>query len=388
MRDLPIHARPFGYFVHHQGRGHAERAAAILNALPPSRPVTVFCARADIFPPLPRQARVVTIPSFFERTGDECDMDGIATPDTLHCAPLGWPGIRQAMAQIALWFAEADPALMICDVSAEIAQLARICSVPHVKVLQHGERTDPGHQAAYAGAAGLLAPFAAALAQPDWQPFAGKTHFAPGLGVPPAAPESKAAARQALGLPGDAKVALVVSGGGGSGFAAAPLGVAARAFPDWHWLSIGPVQADWHATQGANLRALGWVADPARYIAATDLVISSTGNTTCAGVLAAGRPWIVVPEWRYFDEQRLKAEALARAGAALHLPHLPSSAHAWRAAVTAALTAHDPDAQAALVGAAPATGAAAWLEALADDLWGAHPVQPRPLAHLTQGAPA
>ncbi len=254
-------------------------------------------------------------------------MDHVPTPDTLHCAPLGWPGIRQAMGRIAGWFASDDPALMICDVSAEIAQLSRICSVPHVKILQHGDRGDQGHQAAYSGAVGLLAPFSAALAQPDWQPFSDRIHYAPGLGIPAITPPP--GRRPAgLGAGPDRPVALLVSGAGGTGFAQAPMGVAARAFPDWHWMTIGATQPDWHATQGGNLTHRGWVDDPATHVAAADLVISSTGNTTCAQVLAAGRPWIVVPEWRYFDEQRLKAEALARAGVALHLPHLPSSAHA------------------------------------------------------------
>ncbi len=140
--------RPFGYFVHHQGRGHAERCAAIANALPPTRPMTIFCARDDIFPALPPQVDIVRLPSLFEATGDEATtMDWVPTPQTLHCAPLGWPGIRRAMAMLAGWFDSADPALMICDVSAEIAQLSRICSVPHVKVLQHGDRGDAGHRA-------------------------------------------------------------------------------------------------------------------------------------------------------------------------------------------------------------------------------------------------
>lgn len=374
MRDgLPFEpqaeARPFGYFVHHQGRGHAERCAAIVNALPAARPVTIFCARSDIFPPLPAHVRIMTIPSLFERGGAECDMDHMPTPDTLHCAPLGWPGIRQAMGRIAGWFARMDPALMICDVSAEIAQLARICSVPHVKILQHGERGDPGHQAAYQGAVGLLAPFAQALAQPEWLPLAARIHYAPGLGIAQTRLPSKARARRMLGLAPDRPVALVVSGGGGSGFSQAPLGVAARSFPDWHWLAIGKLQGEWHATQGSNLTCKGWVDDPATHIVAADLVISSSGNTTCMQVLAASRPWIVVPEWRYFDEQRLKACALARAGAAVHLPHLPSSAQAWRAAVAQALAGHDPAAQARLTGPDPGPATARWLEGLARDLW-------------------
>ena len=54
--------RPFGYFVHHQGRGHAERCAAIARALPPGRPLTIFCARDDIFPPLPQHVERIRIP--------------------------------------------------------------------------------------------------------------------------------------------------------------------------------------------------------------------------------------------------------------------------------------------------------------------------------------
>ena len=369
MRDLPQSPRPFGYFVHHQGRGHAERCAALVKALPAYRPVTVFCARPDILPPLPENARVIAIPSLFQRRGDETDMDDMPAPATLHCAPLGWPGIREAMGTIAGWFATADPALMICDVSAEIAQLARICSVPHVKVLQHGDRVDAGHRAAYDGAVGLLAPFSAALAQPDWTPqMRAKTHFAAGLGLTAALPDRQQA-RLRLGLAPKARVALVLSGGGGDGFALAPLGIAARALPDWTWLTIGKIQSDWHATAGANLQHRGWVDNPLDYLAAADLVLSSTGNTTCAQVLAAGRPWIVVPEWRYFDEQLEKARALSRAGAALHLPHLPASAHRWAKAVQTALARHDPLAQARLLSPRPAQDAADWLESLTQRLW-------------------
>ena len=51
MRDLPIQPqRPFGYFVHHQGRGHAERCAAILNALPPERPIFVGAKGGPLSP--------------------------------------------------------------------------------------------------------------------------------------------------------------------------------------------------------------------------------------------------------------------------------------------------------------------------------------------------
>ena len=367
--------RPIGYFVHHQGRGHAERCAAIAAALPPAQPITIFCARDDIFPSLPPQARIVKLPSLFEAGGDEAPgMASLPTPDTLHCAPLGWPGIRHAMATIAGWFASADPALMICDVSAEIAQLARICSVPHVKVLQHGNRGDAGHRAAYDGAVGLLAPFHEALAQPEWSAaMRARTLFAGGLGLSAERIE-RDEARRRIGVDAGTEMILVLSGAGGGGFAQAPIGVGARTSPETRWITIGSIQRDWHATEPANVDHRGWVDDAADFIAAADIVVSSTGNTTCQQILAAGRPWLAVPEWRYFDEQHRKAEALAAAGVACVRPHLPSSATCWTEALSAARHMHDAARQRALVEDAPAAKVAAWLDVTIGRLWAEPPL--------------
>jgi predicted glycosyltransferase len=371
---------PFGYFVHHQGRGHAERCASIAHALPMTRPMTVFCARDDIFPAMPDRVEIVRIPSLFEPTGAESQtMDWVATPQTLHCAPLGWPGIRHAMASLTAWFDTANPALMICDVSAEVAQLARICSVPHVKILQHGDRSDPGHRAAYDGAAGLLGPFHADLSQPDWDAeMRAKTLFAGGLGVDVRMPERELA-RHKIGVASDDEMILILSGGGGEGFTQAPLGVGARSRPAARWITIGKVQRDWHATEPGNIEHRGWVENAADYIAAADLIVASTGNTTCQQILAAGRPWLAIPEWRYFDEQHRKADALAAAGVACVRRHLPSSAQGWTAALSETVAGHRPDLQRAMIDDAPADRVALWLEALADRLWTpAHPYQPLP----------
>ena len=141
---------PIGFFVHHQGRGHAERAAAIANELIGKRSVTLFCAKPDIFPELDTRIEVMKLPSLFEPTGSEAPaMASLAMPETVHCAPLGWPTITDAFATVASWFAAPRPALFVTDVSAELGQLARLCSIPHVAVMQHGERSDPGHMAAY-----------------------------------------------------------------------------------------------------------------------------------------------------------------------------------------------------------------------------------------------
>ena len=362
--------RPFGYFVHHQGRGHAERCAAILGALPATRPVTVFCARDDIFPALPARARVVRIPSLFEAEDTVAPaLDAARTPATMHCAPLGWASIRSAMSTITGWWAETDPALMIVDVSAEIAQLARLCSVPVVKVLQHGDRSDPGHMAAYECAAGLLAPYDERLEQPerpDW--MRAMTHHAGGLGVGRGHLPGREAARRVLGVPDGAQVCTVISGGGGAGAPLAPLTMAARAMPDVLFHVIGPVAREWHETVPGNLVLHGWVDAPEPFLAAADVFLASTGNTTCHQILGTGTPWVAIPEWRYFAEQLEKARMLERAGVAHVRETWPATPGSWQDAFAAA-RACDPAKARSMIDPQAAQRTAAWLEGLAARLW-------------------
>ena len=362
--------RPVGYFVHHQGRGHAERAAALANELIERRPVTLFCARPDIFPELDSRIELREIPSLFEPTGGEPPkLADWRTPDTLHCAPLGWRSIRSAVATIAGWFDDTDAALFVTDVSAELGQLARIASVPHVAVLQHGDRSDPGHMASYESAVGILAPFAERLEQaerPAW--MREKTHYAPGLGIDLMPGPNQAEARKMLDLPADKRIVVVIAGGGGVGTPTAPLTLGARDDHEALWFTIGEITSEWHETPPGNLSHKGWVDNPATWIAAADGVVSSCGNTTVHMVCAAGKPWIVVPEWRYFDEQLGKADALERAGLAAVARNWPSHSGGWRKLWDAA-SRLDLQAQQSLIDRNAARDAAVWLDELALSVW-------------------
>ena len=331
------------------------RAAAAANALAAiGRPVTLFCARDDIFPPLAAGVERVTIPSLFETLDDTPEaLASAPTPSTLHCAPLGWGSITRAVATIARWFDEAAPALFVTDVSAELAQLARIASVPHACVLQHGDRDDPGHMAAYEGAVALIAPYAAALEQPErpgW--MRDRTLWAPGIGTEARAMLARDEARAQLGLDPGGEIVVVVGGGGGSGLPGAPLAIGARGDPQAQWITLGRIAREWHATEPGNLTHLGWVDPPEPWIAAADRIVSSCGNTTVQMVARAARPWVVVPEWRYFNEQLRKAEALERAGAAAVTPDWPARVEDWEALWRRA-RAIDPARQRALVAGRP-----------------------------------
>ncbi|WP_343343214.1 glycosyltransferase [Sphingomicrobium sp. XHP0239] len=361
--------KPIGMFVHHQGRGHANRAAAIANQLIGERPVTLMSADIDQFPDLDGRVERMALPSLFEEPeGAPAAMADAPTPDTLHCAPLGWSTIRHAVARITDWFDREEPALFVTDVSAELGQLARIASVPHVAVLQHGDRSDPGHEASYAAAAGLLAPYHEALDQPDRRHLADRTRFFPGVGV--TRPDrTREEARRAIGVPEGRRLAVVFGGGGGEGFCTTPVTIAARAFPDIDWVTLGKVRHEWHSTPPGNLSHRGWVDNVSDWLAAADLVVSSAGNSTVHQILALGRPWVVVPEWRYFDEQSEKVAALGRARVAAARTDWPSHVAAWRTTVDEAM-AIDPEAQRALYDPSAAIKAARWLDRLGHDLWG------------------
>jgi len=161
---------------------------------------------------------------------------------------------------------------------------------------------------------------------------------------------------------------LVIAGGGGSGTPYAPLTVAARAEPEGLWLVAGPVHREGHETDFGNLRELGWIDNLTEFLCAADRVVASAGDNTVHEIARAAKPFLCIPEWRYFDEQQAKAAELARVGAAIHLNTWPASIPDWQRAladtdgldVSRLATLHDEEA---------AQKAAQWLESEARRLW-------------------
>ncbi|MEE4210047.1 MAG: glycosyltransferase [Parvularcula sp.] len=360
--------RPLGFFVHHQGRGHAKRCEAILAGLP-DRPVTILSARRDIFGDFDDRVRFIELPDMIgdpSRTGALHDQ---LTPQTLHCVPMGSHKLRQNAGAIAKFLTEDDPTLFVVDVSAEWAILSRLCSVPAVSIRMHGDRNDVGHLGAYEASAAMLAPFDEQLEQEDYPArLRQRTFYTGGLCTTTAAVPTKEEARRLLDLPQDRHIAVVVSGGGGHGTLYAPLTMAARALPESLWLTIGPMHREGHETEFANLIEAGWVDNPTAYLAAADVVVASAGDNTVHEIARVGRPFLCVPEWRYFNEQVRKAERLDAVGAAHSLPHWPASSAAWQEAVAAA-EALDLEVQRSLFDPQAASKAASFLTDLEERLW-------------------
>ena len=359
--------QPFVFFVHHQGRGHARRCEAILRHA--QRPAVVMCADPSLFTDLPADTEVVRLPNMIGAPSRTPALHDVPNPASLHCVPLGVDAQREHMAVVAEVLRTRDPALFFIDVSAELAILARILSVPAVKVRMHGDRTDPGHTAAYEACVGLLAPYDEAIEQDDYDPrFRAKTFYSGGLCTTTDPVPTKADARAALGLPAERELIVVLAGGGGGGTPYAPLTMGCRAVPDADWHVIGPVAREGHETDFGNLTLHGWVDDPLSWLAAADTVIASAGDNTVHEIARVNRPFLCVPEWRYFGEQHDKARALAKARAAHTLEVWPSSDAGWRAAIDGAGRI-DLQAQAALFAEDAGARIADYLEDTAQRLW-------------------
>ncbi|WP_182086577.1 glycosyltransferase [Aureimonas sp. ME7] len=361
--------KPISFFVHHQGRGHANRTMALAQEFSRERPVSVLTAGPQLFDGFERDIEIVTLPNMIGAGVPTPRLYAEPTPQVMHCVPLGLREMRRTMRTILDHLDEREVGLFVVDVSAEIALLSRIASVPAVQIRMHGDRGDIGHVGSYEACVGMLAPFDERLEQDDYPTaLRAKTFYTGGLCTTLDAVPTRAEARRRLGIDEGREVIVTVTGGGGSGTPYAPLTVAARAAPEALWLTLGPTHREGHETDFSNLSELGWVPNVTDHLAAADIVIASAGDNTIHEIARVGARLIVMPEWRYFGEQVRKAEALVRLGAAVSAPAWPGDLDGWRALLGQARaldgetirTLQDPEA---------AQRGAGWLERLTDELW-------------------
>jgi hypothetical protein len=329
--------RPIGYYVHHHGAGHLARAKALAAAS--DWPIVLLGTGIG--------DAGIDLPDDRALSGRFDGRDGAsARPNALHYAPLDHEGIRSRVARIGAWIASARPALMVIDVSVEVAMLARLASVPTIYVRLNGDRSDPPHLDAFASASAILAPFHERFERPETPEWIrAKTHYLPAITAasPPAMAEERSI--------------LVVAGRGGPPVNGARIADAARACPQWQWRVIGPVEPV--APCPPNLIFAGWADDPAGEIARAAIIVGAAGDGLVNAVLATDRPFICLPEDRPFGEQHATAQALDRLGAAIVIDAWPT-ASSWPALIDRALVLplhvrqqlHDP---------AGTRKAAAWL---------------------------
>lgn len=279
-RDLHL-----GIYAHHVGAGHLARAQAIGRAW--EGRVTVLTSR-----PPPALAGsgfdVVVLPEDEPATGSR-------TPDSLHHAPLGDPGLRDRMARIATWIRAARPDVVLVDVSVEVALLTRLHGIPTAVVRHPGARDDAAHRLCWETADLVLAPWGEPGERDDVVHVGLVSRFDD--------------EQRRLGPVGDDRVDVVVAvGAGGTSLRHADLAALADALPARYRLDVlGEVPGDPVAGGPTG----SWVHDPWSVFVGADVVVASASLNLVAEVAAAGVPLVVVPEDRPHDEQAAHAAVLA-----------------------------------------------------------------------------
>lgn len=296
---------PIGWYAHHHGCGHLVRATQVASHL--AAPVHLLTSAPvgvhDWTGPVVRLAPDVA-------DGADTASGGPRLPRSpvLHWAPGDLPSLRTRTHQLTGFLDAVAPALVVVDVSVEVAMQARLSGVPVAWVRQHGTRDDPAHLAAYASASLVMAPWPAWL--DDGDPVAadvprqvhvgGFSRFQHRRLDPPQA-------RRMLGWDPAERHVVVLLGGGGHDLSPDAVRAAARATPGWHWTVLGDT-----APIGGGMATPGWVADPFPHLVAADVVVAATGHNAVMDVAAAGTVLVTVPQPRPFGEQAHKATLLDR----------------------------------------------------------------------------
>lgn len=291
-----------GYYVHHHGHGHRHRALAIARAC--GTEVTG----------LSTQDAPTGWPGRWLRLADDATpapVGDVTAHGRLHHVPDHHPGLRARMAAVGAWIAAEQPALLVADVSVEIALLARLHGVPVVSMGMPGRREDAAHHLGYGVSDLVVGPWPAAAGA-----ILSTGDLDLGDRLVPVGAISRYAAQTAP-APVRAGHVLALSGSGGTTVTAQDIADARTHTPGWTWDQLGP--------------AGRWVEDPWPLLCTAEVVVSHGGQNAVAEIAAARRPAVVIPQDRPFDEQRHTGRALTALGLpAVVLDQWPD-AEAWPA---------------------------------------------------------
>lgn len=290
-----------GYYVHHQGAGHATRACAVAALL--GEPVTGFSSAPR---PAGWPGAWVRLPA--DDTPAPLPAQDVEAGGALHWAPLAHAGYGERMGAMARWITDAQPGAFVVDVSVEVTALARLLGAPTVVMAMRGDRRDGPHALAYDAATTLVAPWPASYPEPWWPTrWLDKTVHTGAI--------SRFDGLTPDGCVQPRRGALLWGRGGGE----ADVAGLRAATPQWTWtLPEGTPQDVWAALTRA------------------EVVVSHGGQNAVAEVAAARRPAVVVADPRPFAEQEHTVAALREAGLAVACDTWPS-AEQWPGLLAAAI---------------------------------------------------
>jgi hypothetical protein len=306
MNDIDPGQITICFYIHHHGAGHIMRAISIAAAI---RDQPLCFMGSNLAPYADLISEKITCIHLPLDLPADSDTD---QPETklsfLHYAPLGVKGIRNRSAIMADSFNRMFPMILIVDVSVEVTLFARLCGIPTIVMLQHGQRNDLPHRNAYESAELLIAPFAATLSLPQSSEiFSHKTLYSGGF-------SRYSLVEKIEGITADQKDVAVLLGKGGTSIDTTFIRSLAAACTSYTFHVIGGLKEK--GTEN-NIIWQGQLDDPLEILRSCAVVMGNAGHNTVMEMADLNKRFICIPEERPFEEQVQKAAMLAVNGHAM-----------------------------------------------------------------------
>jgi UDP:flavonoid glycosyltransferase YjiC (YdhE family) len=295
------------YYVHHHGSGHVMRAIAICQALHGCNITFLGSKLHDYQELIPTHIKCIHLPMDVPASTDTHYGQGNSV-DCFHYAPLNIEGQRDRNRLMTHFFSKVYPLLLIVDVSAEVALLARLCSVPTIVVRQHGNRTDLPHLCAYQSASALLAPYPQWMHRDRDTNLKSKTIFTGGFSR--YEPFNLTVSNEQPFL------VVILTGTGGTSINHEFVKHLAILCSLWTFAVIG-ISDSALTNIPDNVNFYGRVSNPIEVLEKAQIVIGNAGHNTVMEMASLNKRFIVIPENRPFDEQLEKACILEEEGLAM-----------------------------------------------------------------------
>ena len=293
------------FYIHHQGAGHVMRAITIASVLNGFRICFLGSNLKPYLSQIPDEIQCIHLPLDVPIENEHLYSNDALS--YLHYAPLGVNGIRERTALLTGVFKDKYPILLIVDVSVEITLLARLCGIPSIVVMQHGNRNDLPHQQAYESAEILIAPFSQALGlsfEEDW--INAKIVYTGGFSRYNSIATDQGSSEERQNI-------AVLIGKGGTSIDSGFIRLLSNACPDHTFHIIGSVSYE-DDNFAHNIKFHGNVTDPKWVLDSCRVVIGNAGHNTVMEMADLNKRFICIPEERPFEEQQYKAALLAKNG--------------------------------------------------------------------------
>ncbi len=314
------------YYAHNHGAGHCNYAFQFASHIP----MLILTSRKEalqesmkVSVKIKNAEQNITLIPDEDLEENALPLSDFPTPSYLHYAPFGMKKSILRYQKVIENFMKYNVELLIVDVSVEMASFARIIGVPYIYVKMMGNRNDKPHLYAYEGAAFLIAFYPESLEAketPKW--VREKTLYMDFFSKFSETDFDKKECLEQIkrtnsklkndSLSEEDNYVTVLKGFGGDDLDENYFNSVRKLFPNHKILVVGKAGQIPQNKVDSNFIECGIVESTYPYIKISDFVVGACGSNTTSEIATIGKPFLMTPEERPFEEQFCMADGLQR----------------------------------------------------------------------------